>query len=102
MSGSSSSDELVFDGHNGLAAGAYVRMIRQLALAKDKQDNDRWLAQTAAAYLDGPALRWFEDLDEDTQDSWKLLRRAILARWPPDQPISPFSPFSRSPLSDPL
>ncbi|KAG8944821.1 hypothetical protein FRC00_010408 [Tulasnella sp. 408] len=33
--------------------------------------------------MSGKALRWYESLDDDVQDSWKRLRKAILARYPP-------------------
>lgn len=79
---SSYGDENTFDGSGSLKASTFIRNVRQQALTKDRQDNDKWMAQTAAASLDGSALDWYEELDEEVQESWKLLRRAILTRWP--------------------
>lgn len=76
--------EIVFSGIGGLTSGAFVRTIRQQAMAQGKQKDDQWMAQLAAGYLDGQALNWFEEQDEETQESWKLLRRGLLQRWNPE------------------
>ena len=81
-------DDLVFDGVNGLTGGTFVRSFRQRILSRGIQDDDRLIAVTAASYFEGTALGWYESLTEETQDSWKLLRRAFLTRWPPDQQAS--------------
>ena len=72
-----------FDGgQNGLATDAFVSYIRRTVLTQGIQDDDRRVAQTAASFLFGEALEWYEDQSEEMQESWKLLRRAILLRWP--------------------
>ena len=74
---------VVFDGeYNGLASDAFLRYVRRTVLAQGIQDDDRRVAQTAASSLGGEAVEWYEDQSEELQESWKLLRRAILLRWP--------------------
>ncbi|KAG9042382.1 hypothetical protein FS837_010949 [Tulasnella sp. UAMH 9824] len=51
-------------------------------IIQGKQDDNRWIAQYAATCFIKDALRWFEDLDEEVQNDWRLLRKAMLAKWP--------------------
>lgn len=67
---------------NGITSGAFIRHIRQIAMAEGRQKDDLWMAQYAAARLDGDALHWYEDQNEEVQDDWKELRKAILLKWP--------------------
>lgn len=76
-------DDLVFDGSaTGPKCSTFVRYIRRKTLANGTQRDDQLVADTAAASMDGNALRWFEDQDAEIQESWKLLRRALLQKWP--------------------
>lgn len=76
-------EDFVFTGAGGsLTSDEFVRAIRRRALRNGMQDDDRLMAQTAASHIGGAVLLWFEDLSEEVQDSWKLLRRALLMRWP--------------------
>lgn len=59
----------------------FIRAIREHALEAEKQQDDRWVADYASIRFDGEALKWFESLDDEIQIDWKLLRRAILARY---------------------
>ena len=86
-------DDITFDGINGIKCESFVRFIRRRVLNNGTQRDDQLIAETAAACFDGPALRWYEDLDSDTQESWKLLRRALLTRWD-DSAGSGSVPFS--------
>ena len=77
-------DEFVFDGNlKTLTSGQFVRIVRQDALHNDKGTDDQWIGLYASAHMDGPALQWLEHQPEKTQQSWKLLRGALLLRWPP-------------------
>ncbi|KAG8916056.1 hypothetical protein FRC01_003407 [Tulasnella sp. 417] len=54
------------------------------------------MADFAYACFTKKALRWYEELDEDTQSDWKLFKRAILAKYakPPQLPsIVPSSAY---------
>ena len=74
--------DVVFDGVNGLASDAFLRFMRRRVLAQGIHKDDELVAETAASCLGGPALDWYEDQPDEVQESWKLLRRAILIRWP--------------------
>ena len=74
--------DIAFDGINGITGDILVRTIRRRVLAERIHDDDRLIALTAGSYFQGPALDWYEDQTDETQESWKLLRRAILTRWP--------------------
>ena len=75
--------DTTFTGTNGPTASQFLKMVRLDALQQNRPKDDEWIAQWAAAHLDGPALFWYEELSEETQESWKLLRRELLIRWPP-------------------
>lgn len=98
-------DDSLFDGgEHGLGCHAFLRMVRIKALEAGRENDDVWVAHYAAACLDGPAIHWFEKLDDAVQESWKHLRRALLARWAPDpSPSAPIgsglTPSPRSPTS---
>ena len=74
--------DIVFDGVNELASDAFLRIIRRRVLAQGIHKDDELVAETAASCLGGPALDWYEDQPSEVQGDWKLLRRAILIRWP--------------------
>ena len=72
-----------FTGTDVPTASYFLKMVRLDALQQDRSKDDEWIAQWAAAHLDGPALFWYEELSQEIQESWRLLRREILIRWPP-------------------
>lgn len=59
--------------------------MRKVALARGKEDDDRWIAHYATSCFAGVALRWFEGLDEEAQGDWRKLRKAMLQRWSDDK-----------------
>lgn len=73
----------IFDSVNDTPCETFIRAVRKHALAEGREKDDSWIAHYAAASMDGLALRWYEELEEEDQESWKLLRRAMLRRWPP-------------------
>lgn len=74
-----STPEIAFDGQN---CEDFILKIRRYAFSQGKEEDDRWTANYAATCIAGDALRWFEGLDSETQTSWRLLRRALLAHHP--------------------
>lgn len=75
-------DDFSFSGpKSDMRCEGFIRRVRKFALEVDRCNDDKWLATFAATRLDGEAARWFETLDEDTRRIWRLLRKAILARW---------------------
>ncbi|KAG8910517.1 hypothetical protein FRC01_006288 [Tulasnella sp. 417] len=74
----SSEDDIGITGIDGLACHQFIRAIREHALEAEKQQDNRWVADYASIRFDGEALKC---LDDETQADWKLLRRALLARY---------------------
>ncbi|KAG9039870.1 hypothetical protein FS837_000896 [Tulasnella sp. UAMH 9824] len=70
--------DTVFSGNGGLTCHQFIRAVRERAIEAGHQRNDEWMADYASIRLEGEALKWFESLDDETQISWKLLRRAII------------------------
>ena len=56
----------------------FIRSVRAHAFSQGKTRDDEWIADYAATRMTGPAVIWFEGLEEETQTSWKLLRRVLL------------------------
>ncbi|KAG8913588.1 hypothetical protein FRC01_004473 [Tulasnella sp. 417] len=75
-------DDLKFEGKGGKEAEDFVAAVKKIALKEGKHQDSEWTAAFASTCFYGPALRWFEELDENVQSDWKLLRRAILQKWP--------------------
>ncbi|KAG8910640.1 hypothetical protein FRC01_006219, partial [Tulasnella sp. 417] len=86
MPGTSTADsgtaEILFTGTGGLTSHEFIRAIRQHAVEAGKSRDEQWMADYASISLAGEALMWFEDLDDETQTDWKLLRRAIISQYP--------------------
>ena len=79
---SQAGDDPLFDGISGVKCESFIQLVRRRAFSEGKSKDDEWMAQYAGMCFDGSALRWYESLDEEVQDSWKLLRAAILKQWP--------------------
>lgn len=50
----------------------------QQMLSESRYDDDRYAARFAASKMGEETLSWYLELDDDTQDSWRLLSRAIM------------------------
>ncbi|KAG8938731.1 hypothetical protein FRC04_007828 [Tulasnella sp. 424] len=73
--------EFVFTGSEGFTCHQFIRAIREQALNAGKQRDNQWMLDYASVRFDGEALEWFEALEDEIQNDWTLLRRAILARY---------------------
>lgn len=69
--------DVFFDGSNAADCERFILAVKRRAFAEGKQNDDLWVAQYANTCISGPALRWYERLDDDVQASWKLLRWAL-------------------------
>lgn len=76
---------MVFTGRDRDECLEFILGVKKEAFAKGMQRNDDWTAHLAEAHMGGEALVWFEGLDEEVQDSWKLLKRELLAKYSSDQ-----------------
>lgn len=72
---------LTFNGVDGVDCYEFIQAIRRRALDEGKSRDDAWVADMVALCFSGPALKWFESLDDDSQRDWKLLRQAIVRKY---------------------
>lgn len=66
-------------------AEEFVAAVRRIALKEGRLRDSEWTAGFAASCFFGAALRWLETQDDKVQYDWKLMRRAILQRWPSEE-----------------
>lgn len=77
------------------------RFPRRKAFQEGKHTDNEWIAHYAASCLTGNALRWYEDQADEVQDDWKLLRKALLVRFPAPEVRSPKAEAPRYVASTP-
>ncbi|KAG8899784.1 hypothetical protein FRC01_010368 [Tulasnella sp. 417] len=95
------SDDLVFSGGGGEECEMFIVAVKKQAFRAGKVADRLWIAQFAGTCFAGPALRWYEGLDDATQSDWDLLRRALLARYPPSSSESRISNPGAAPPAAP-
>ncbi|KIO18290.1 hypothetical protein M407DRAFT_246514, partial [Tulasnella calospora MUT 4182] len=76
-------EKILFYGREGEACEGFIRAVREVAFAAGRIRDDAWMADFASTCLDGSALRYYENLGSDIQSDWRLLRQALLTRYPP-------------------
>lgn len=74
-------ESLEFSGGSRSDCQRFIRDVRRAALAAGKARDDEWMADIAGACFIGDALDWHIELDEEIQQSWKMLERAMLRRF---------------------
>ncbi|KAG8995360.1 hypothetical protein FRB90_000202 [Tulasnella sp. 427] len=79
---SSSNSELIFYGTDGIEAEEFIRSVKKAARAAGKLRDNDWIVDEVSVALAGDALRWYIDLDEETQSDWTRLQRAIVRQYP--------------------
>lgn len=66
--------------------------VQRAALAQSHQRDDEWCADYASTCLFGEAMRFYAELESETQESWRKLRLALLVGFPqslaPDPPAA--------------
>jgi len=75
-------DGISFNGIDGLKSAEFLHAIRLKTYNEGRLDDSTYRAILASMCFAGPALVWFENLDEDVQTDWTLLRRLFLKRFP--------------------
>ena len=75
-------NEISFNGIDGLESPEFIQAVRVKAFDDNKTNDYSYLTNLAAMCFVGPALRWFENLDDDVQTNWTSLRPALLRRFP--------------------
>jgi len=98
-------ERLVFRGVDGQECEDFILAVQERAFSEGKQRDGQWVADFASARFTGDALRWFATLDDDAQDNWKQLRKALLLRYPKvdsgDAPRSAISSTIPTPAAAP-
>ncbi|KIO28583.1 hypothetical protein M407DRAFT_22317 [Tulasnella calospora MUT 4182] len=79
----SSGGDVVFLGRDGQECEEFIRAIHKAAYAAEKIRDDAWMADLALPCFSGRALRYYESLEPEVKCDWSLLRKALLARYPP-------------------
>ncbi|KAG8930553.1 hypothetical protein FRC01_002630, partial [Tulasnella sp. 417] len=77
------SQPLEFTGKDSKECERFISAVLKHAFAQGMQRDDAWIADFVATCLAEDALRWWLGLDEVTQGSWKLLRRAMALKYQP-------------------
>lgn len=74
--------DLVFKGIDGAEAESFIRSVQRTARTEGRTRDNEWIADLVSTCMTGEALRWYAELEEDTHNDWKLLRKAILRQYP--------------------
>ncbi|KAG8906405.1 hypothetical protein FRC01_008035, partial [Tulasnella sp. 417] len=74
---------LEFRGKDLQECERFIAAINRRAHAEGKLRDDQWIADLVAICLSNGALIWWSLLDEETQGSWRLLRKAMISRFRP-------------------
>jgi len=80
---SPTSPVVVFQGVDGTECEEFVYAIRNWAFIEGKYHDDAWMADLASSRFLGNAIRWAVTLPDKTLKSWKLLQKALIAKYPP-------------------
>ncbi|KAG9027582.1 hypothetical protein FS837_004223 [Tulasnella sp. UAMH 9824] len=83
-----SEEDIIFYGMKGESCEGFIRAVRKAAFAAGKIRDDAWMADFASTCLDGPALRFYQDLSPDVQGDWRLLCEALLVKYPLSEQFS--------------
>ncbi|KIO19456.1 hypothetical protein M407DRAFT_30883 [Tulasnella calospora MUT 4182] len=70
-------------GEDSAECEAFITAVARQALSVGKQRGDQWVADFAASRSTHNALRWWNSLNDETEGSWRLLRKAMLSRYRP-------------------
>ncbi|KAG9017363.1 hypothetical protein FRB93_007477 [Tulasnella sp. JGI-2019a] len=90
---------LTFNGTDNEDVTLFVRDVKRVAMAQGRQRDQEWMVDYVESCLGGQAMRWFSQLDVDSDDqaplSWRALRQGLLNRFgaPPPPPPSIISKF---------
>ncbi len=59
----------------------FLFWVVRLASDEGRLDDDEWTARLAVRGMSKPVLRWYIQRDPEVQESWRLLRRALIDNW---------------------
>ena len=76
--------DLVFNGDGSMTVDVFLRRLRTRAMNAGKLRDPDWMADYLSTCIGGPALAWYESLDDDTQQDWKRLRTSLIQKFAPE------------------
>lgn len=59
----------------------FITTVLILARAEDKLRDNDWIVDFVSCCFVGEARRWYEELEEEIQQDWSLLRRALIRKY---------------------
>lgn len=69
---------ITFSGAPNESPSAFIQSVQRVAFQHGRVSDDRWLAEYASTCFSDDSLLWYSDLEEETCNSWRKLRKAIL------------------------
>ena len=63
----------------------FISAVNRWAFDEQKDEDDRLVARFAYSRMSGAVMRLYDTLDLEVQGSWRLLRQALLAQYPPPE-----------------
>ncbi|KAG9031738.1 hypothetical protein FS837_002905, partial [Tulasnella sp. UAMH 9824] len=77
-----SNANITFRGTDGNECETFVVAIRDIAFAKDKDEDYNWMLRYATTRLRGKALRWHARLDPSIRKDWDSFVQALFEEYP--------------------
>jgi len=97
---SPTAQDILFRGIDGIECEEFIFAVRKWAWTSGNHQDDRWIADFAVTCFMGDALRWLLSLPDETQESWKALQKALIARYPaPEDRMSSTMSFVPTPAA---
>lgn len=78
-----------FEGTDSEECEEFIFALKKHIFEQGKDQDDAWVARYASTLMAGHALRWYEELEDDVQGSWKRLKQALLKDFPSAKPSEP-------------
>lgn len=73
---------VVLEGTDGFECEHFIDGVQKQALLRGINEDEKYMAHFVTAHIGAMALRWLVNLDEETQNSWKLRREALVVQYP--------------------
>lgn len=84
----------MFKGIDGTECEDFIHSVRRQVTQEGRQDDNAWICRYVKDRVIGNALRWHASLDEEVQNDWVLLQRAMLSTYSPPNDREMASPRS--------
>ncbi|KIO32021.1 hypothetical protein M407DRAFT_19047 [Tulasnella calospora MUT 4182] len=81
QAGSTDIPWLTFSGSPHESVSTFIQSVQRVAVQLSYMYEDGWIAHYAAGCFSADSLLWYSDLDEETCNSWRKLRKALLQQY---------------------